>query len=474
MKRLVCACVAILGSAGAAAAQSSGELAELSLAAGYKAAFICSGVFNAGRTPEQIAGDELHRAYPNLRDELAALPDAEIDERKKIVTVAFDERQPPRVSAWRPHLGCAQLPTGADPEMVDRLPKAKVRMTRDLPRPLPRALIEDKAFVDTAAAAFDRKTYGEGTETTAVLVLKDGEVVAERYREGFGPDVSQRTWSVAKSIAATVIGAAVAEGHFDLEADENDGLRVADKAGLAAWSAPGDPRGEITLDNLLRMASGLDSTPAGNRTDDVYFGGGRVVDHAITRRKVAVPGENWRYANNDTMAAICALRERMDDDEKFWRFPFERVLHPIGMRNTYLETDWNGDFVLSSQVWTTAPDLARLGLLYLNDGVWNGRRILPERWVEYVSSPHPAQPPAARANGDPYAGYGAQFWLFGERFDLPAGSYAALGNRGQHVMIIPERNVVIVRRGFDEVGGTRFDIAAFSRDVLAALSDASE
>ncbi len=478
MRKIIARVSVIAGLWASAAAQSptlsSADLAGLSLAAGYKAAFTCSGVFNAGRTPEQLDGDEFARVYPNLREALDALPAAEIDEEKKTVSVAFDRRQPPRVAAWRPHLGCAQLPTGADPEMAARLPQAKVRMTRDLPRPLPRALSEDGALVKAVGDAFDRKTYGEGTETTAVLVLKDGEVIAERYREGFGPDVSQRTWSVAKSIAATVIGAAVEEGLFELSEDDAGLLRVADRAGLDAWSGSGDPRGEITLDNLLRMASGLDSTPAGNRTDDVYFGGGRVVDHAITRRKVAAPGENWRYANNDTMAAVRALRERMDDDKAFRRFPFERVLHPIGMRNTYLETDWNGDFVLSSQVWTTAPDLVRLGLLYLNDGVWNGRRILPERWVEYVSSPHPAQPLAARANGEPRPGYGAQFWLYGERFKLPAGSYAARGNRGQHVMIIPERNVVIVRRGFDEVGGTRFDIAALSRDVLAALDGAGE
>ena len=130
-----------------------------------------------------------------------------------------------------------------------------------------------------------------------------------------------------------------------------------------------------------------------------------------------------------------------------------------------LETDWNGDFIMSSQVWTTARDLARLGLLYLNDGVWEGKRILPEGWADYVASPAPAQP----QRGENNPGYGAQFWLFGAAQGLPEGSYAAQGNRGQYVMIIPAREVVIVRRGFDDGGG--FDMARFSADILAVLQE---
>jgi CubicO group peptidase (beta-lactamase class C family) len=214
------------------------------------------------------------------------------------------------------------------------------------------------------------------------------------------------------------------------------------------------------------MSSGLTSPHAGNRTDDVYFGGGRVVDHAIVNRLVAAPGARWRYANNDTMAAIRALRERMKNRNKFLEYPFREVLHPLGMERTFLETDWNGDFVLSSQVWTTARDLARLGLLYLNDGVWEGERILPEGWADYVATPAPAQPQDRRP-GENRPGYGAQFWLYGERHGLPEGSYAARGNRGQYLMIIPAHGVLVVRRGFDDGGG--FDLKRFSADILAAI-----
>ncbi len=435
---------------------------NLSLVAGYKAAFTCSAHFNAGRSVEQIAGDELNRILPTFSEAMPSMPDAVIDEDNKRVSVRYSDDFPPRMAQWRPHLGCVQLPTGATEEMADEVPVAKVRMTRDMVRPLPEALSDDADLAAVIEAAFDRATYGDGSETTATLVIKDGVIIAERYREGFDKDTPQRTWSVAKSIAASIIGAAV----------EKDLIDVDEPAGLDAWSAEDDPRGAIKVSDLLHMSSGLDNGPAGNRTDDIYFGGGRVIDHAATRRLIAEPGTRWYYANNDTMLAMRALHERMGDDDKFLAFPFEALLLKIGMRNTYLETDWNGDFILSSQVWTTARDLARLGLLYLNDGVWGEERILPEGWAAYVATPA-ADQPGPRANGDPNPGYGAQWWLYGESFGLPNGSYAARGNRGQYLMVIPERNVLIVRRGFDsnQPGGGRFDLAAFSRDILAALPE---
>ncbi len=441
-----------------AAFAQNADRSHLSLVAGYKAAFTCSAHFNAGRTVEQIAGDELNRIYRGYRDALADLPDAVIDEKKKRVSVTYLDGAPPRIAQWRPYLGCAQLPTRSSASAAKKLPVVAIKQNRALPRPLAEAMTDSAEVLGIVSSAFDRSTYGEGTETTAVLVVKDDAIIAEKYRDGFDAETPQRTWSVAKSIAATIIGAAV-----------EDGMIAVDKpTGLAAWSSPGDPRGAISLQNLLQMSSGLTSLTAGNRTDDVYFGGGRVVDHAITNRLVAEPGTRWRYANNDTMIAMHALRERMDNDKAFLEYPFSEVLLPLGMDRTFLETDWNGDFILSSQVWTTARDLARLGILYLNDGVWNGKRILPEGWAAYVATPAPDQP-GPRANGNPSPGYGAQFWLYDESWGLPDGTYAARGNRGQYLVIIPSRNVLVVRRGFDDGGG--FDVAKFASDILAALPE---
>ena len=456
MKNAVKAALTISLALGVAHAQAP-DPAHVSLVAGYKAAFTCSAHFNAGRSVDEIAGDELNRIYSDYREAMAGLPEAVIDEDAKTVSVSYDGGA--RIAAWRPYLGCAQLPTMTGEGAAGTLPYVKSFWDRAAPAPLTERLSNDPALLDIVDAALDRATYGEGTETTAVLVIKDGAVVAEKYREGFDATTPQRTWSVAKSIAATVIGAAVHDGLIEVD----------EPAGLKAWSSPGDPRGKITLENLLHMSSGLTSPAAGNRTDDVYFGGGRVVDHAITNRLVAKPGTRWRYANNDTMSAMRALRERMKNDQQYIEYPFWRVLLPLGMEHTFLETDWNGDFVMSSQVWTTARDLARIGLLYLSDGVWEGERILPKGWANYVAAPAPSQPPLTRANGAQMPGYGAQFWLFGERHGLPEGTYAAQGNRGQYLVIIPSRNTLIVRRGFDDGGG--FDIAKFSADAVAALGE---
>lgn len=475
MKRVCKTALSLIALAPSAALAQAPDPAALSIAAGYKAAFTCSATFNAGRTPEQIAGDELNRIYPDYREALAALPAAKIvrQTRKfagsnegsavyrtddtRYVSVAYDDAMPPRIALWRPALGCVQLPTGA---LLDDFKEALTApQGLEAPgeiTPLQKTAAAPPRLSSVVDKAFNRRSYGRGTETTAVIVVKDGAIIAERYRDGFDETTPQRTWSVAKSIAATIIGAAVHDGLID----------VGDDRLLAAWSAPGDPRARITLENLLHMSSGLTSGAAGNRTDDVYFGGGRIIDHALSNRLVAEPGARWRYANNDTMAAMRALRERIGAGAAYRRFPFERVLHPLGMTRTFPETDWNGDFVLSSQVWTTARDLVRLGLLYLDDGVVDGRRILPEGWARYVTTPAPAQP-ARERGGRARPGYGAQWWLYGARHELPDGTYAARGNRGQYLFIIPERNMLVVRRGFDDNGGAQFDVEQFVRDVLA-------
>ncbi len=466
--------------------KSAIDPALLSLAAGYKATFTCSSFFNAGRTLEQIAGDELNRIYPDFREAMATLPQAEIDEMAGQVTVHYLDNFPPRTSYWTGNTGCRQMPPGttdhrrlphegmmvpADPEPEEerKTPAEVSRSFKDrflqTAWPLGDQLRESPAFKTslgqkirpTIKKAFTRKTYGEGTETSAVLVIKDGTIIGEQYRDGFDLYTPQRTWSVAKSIAATVIGAAVHQGIISLD----------DKIMLAQWPE-GDPRREISLTNLLHMASGLDNGPAGNRTDEIYWGGGRVIDHATTERLIVTPGSRWYYANNDSLIAMRYLREAMGDDKAYSDFPFTAVLNRLGMKHTYPETDWNGDFIMSSQVYTTARDLGRLGLLYLNDGMWEGERILPEGFVNFITTPAPAQP-APRADGSERFGYGAQWWLLGGFEGLPGDTFAALGNRGQHLVIIPSQNLVIVRRGFDDNGGARFDIARFASDIATAL-----
>ncbi len=428
------------------------------LAAGYKASFLCSGLFVAGRTEPQIEAEELVGIYPELEPIVPTLK-ANIDRTAKTVSVAFDEKLPPRIAVFRPLVGCSTLPIGADASVAKRLPQLIVldggpRDNRPWPMGDMDAVVPpkgDEAALDkTVAAAFDKQSYGEGNDTTAVVILQDGKIVAEHYRDGFGKTIAQRTWSVGKSIAGTLIGRAKQDGLFDPSLP----------APIPEWQTPGDPRAAITTEMLMRMASGLHSDSAGNRTDALYFGGTAVTEQATGWPLEVAPNSRFRYANNDILLAVRGLRAKLGD-ARMLSYPFD-TFQQLGMTRTVAETDWQGNFILSSQVWTTARDLARLGLLYAQDGMWDGERFLPEGWIDFVRKPAGPQPPEGE-------GYGATFWLFGAKQGLPDGSYAAMGNRGQYVMILPEQKIVVVRLGLDSTKA-RFNIAKFSADVMATLT----
>jgi CubicO group peptidase (beta-lactamase class C family) len=443
-----------------AAAQVDSPRYVRAVAAGYKASFLCSDLFNAGISEAQVEADDLKRTYSEIEPIMPGLK-AEVDRQARTVSVAFDDKLPPRIAVWRPHLGCAQLPIGAGPEAARFVPRLSVNPAVDrsdrLPWPngdrnaagKPRGDV--RALSRAVDAAFDRRSYGQGSETTAVVIVQDGRIVAERYRPDFNMHMSQRTWSVAKSMAGTIVGAAVQQGIIDVNAP----------APIPEWQKAGDPRRGITTDHLLRMASGLHSEAAGNRTDAVYFGGTTVTENATAWPLEAAPGTRFRYANNDSLLAIRGLRAKLGEGERALAFPLTDLFWKIGMTRTVPETDWEGNHILSSQVWTTARDMARLGLLYVNDGVWNGERVLPPGWGNYVSRRGPAQPERGY-------GYGATFWTFLPDLGIPADAYIAQGNRGQYLAVIPSRRIVIVRRGYDGPG-TAFDPGRFTSDVLAAL-----
>lgn len=447
-----------------AAAQTATTPAEptaqqRSLAAGYVALTTCSAVFTARRmgaerSIESIRANELRGVYPEL--------DALVQETHEIddgvgFSAWWDRAMPLRSARFDFRTdGCTLLPVGwGEPPGRDHVhdPAGRVEVIFQPVRPagawpigdgaqIPRPPTPVRAVLDGAFSL-----SGARTSTTAVVVVQGGAIIAERYADGFGIHTPQRTWSVAKSIAATIIGAAVHRGEVDVNAP----------AAIANWQQDADPRRAITIDHLLHMASGLTSDSAGNRTDAIYFGGTAVDEQAPSWPLIAPPGSSFRYANNDTLLAVLAI------SPTFAAHPPRAFFDSVNMHATVAETDWRGNYVLSSQVWATARDLARFGMLYLNDGVWNGRRILPEGWRTYVSTPSGPQPP-----GD--FGYGASFWLMNRSDSVPADTIAAFGNRGQYVVIVPSRTIVIVRRGEDPAGA-RFDIAAFTRDVLAALDN---
>jgi CubicO group peptidase (beta-lactamase class C family) len=461
----VCAVAALTAPALAQEGGSSKEM-EAALAAGFKAGFTCSNHFIARVTENDMERNDFSGIYKDYQREFTRLPAAKIDEGKKLVSVTYAANMPPRLAAYRPGMGCTTLPIGADESALGFLPRFagwSVPAGEDRGSAIGSNVkielrTEEAARLELPVElAFDEQTYGNGTKTSAVVIVRDGQIVAEKYARGIGHETPQRTWSAAKSITATIIGAARKAGYVDLD----------HPAVLADWNKGADPRRAITLRNLLQMASGLDSGIDGSRTDRVYFGGVSVVDAATTRALEVRPGTRFKYANDDTLIAMRSLREAMKSDDQFHRFAYEKVLHKIGATHTTMEVDWNGDFVSSSQVWATARDLARIGQLYVQNGIWGGERVLPADWAEFVRTKGPAQP----AEG---AGYGAQFWLMDNVAGIPEGTFYMAGNRGQYVVIVPSMNAVVVRRGFDTIGGERFDIDRFAKDTLLALQAASD
>jgi len=319
--------------------------------------------FNAGQSIDQIEANELTGIYPDYRGEFSKLSRERIDTAAKTVSVRYSRSSPPRIAVWRKGMGCSLLPPGADASSASYLPSfggwpspGETDNASGIGDNVSVSLNTEFFEVLDAPVtfAFDGATYGADTKTTAVVVVQNGQVVAERYDRGIDAVTPQRTWSVAKSISATVLGAAVYDGILGLD----------NPAIIKSWSSGGDPRRSITLRNLLQMASGLDSGLSGSRTDRIYFGGGRVIDNAMNKMLEADPGTRFKYANNDTLMAMRALREALGSSAKYHSYPYKEVLLKIGATRTTLETDWNGDFVSSSQVWSTARDLARIGQLY--------------------------------------------------------------------------------------------------------------
>ncbi|HZP92842.1 MAG TPA: serine hydrolase [Burkholderiales bacterium] len=428
------------------------------IVAGYRALFTCSAHFFAGRPLEDIEKVELV--------DVAGLgyPDPVIDERRRVVTATDVSGKIVRIAAFRDTMGCTVLPPQWGMSDVPRLPYvpyAPAPEVSNIPFPagdrveLPADGLDPRyrALAPVLQRAFDGRNYGDaqGVVTTAVVVLKGGRIVAERYRPGFGIHSGYRTWSTSKSISAALIGIAARQGLLDLD----------DPVAVPEWSYPGDPRRVITYKQLLWMSSGLYS--GGANTYAVYFGGEDVVSAVTTTPLEAAPGTRWKYANNDTLLLLRALRHVLGDDLRYLRFPYDELLHPLGMYHTRMEVDHLGNFVGSSQTYTTARDLARFGLLLANDGVWNGKRLLPEGWVKFSATPAPTRPPVAGQWG-----YGAQFWLLDQMPGVPSGTFTTAGNKGQYVTVVPGHDLVIVRTGVDP-DGNRFWQDRLVADVVQAL-----
>ncbi|MEN1704409.1 MAG: serine hydrolase [Planctomycetota bacterium] len=436
---------------------------------GVQAVLMCNGLFTSERTVEQVFEQEL--AY--LSD---VLGDAEggpwsVDWERRGVAIGGGGNGPVMRAVFREGIGAVILAPDQTFDDIDSLPRMEPPCADedranvlwpdgDLVTERPLADDIDAGALEAASDwAFERES--DEQVTVSLVVVHKGEIVHERYAPGFDMHTRTRTWSTAKSVAATLIGVLVDDGRMSL-----------DEPVQIEWlprlrSPETDPRRAITLRHLLQMSSGLDPVDSfgmeyATGSGLAYWAGASSTRGARRRAMVREPGTLWEYENYDTLLAVLEMKRVLGSDEAYHAFPRSALLERIGMCSTLLSTDRFGDFILSSQVYTNARDLARFGLLYLNGGRWHGEQVISEDWIEFVRTPAPAT--VGRGGF-----YGGQWWLVPEgRMDVPRDAYSTAGNRGQYVIVIPSHDLVIVRRGLD-FGRQGFDRWDLAREVLRAF-----
>jgi CubicO group peptidase (beta-lactamase class C family) len=340
--------------------------------------------------------------------------------------------------------GCVTLPRGVDsvffePVAVESaLPDATMAwpMGDRLPDgPLPPEV--DRAKLEEAvAAAF----APDGALTAAFVVVHKGRLIAERYQDGLDHTTRLPGWSMGKSITATLMGQLIQEGAYDLWAP----------APVPEWQGADDLRRAIRIADLLRMSSGLrfvapqdpDYDPSRGYADHLYVYTGAIdaFRWAITRPLQWLPNTVGRYRNSDPLTLNYLIKQvAIARGEEYLSYPQRHLFDKLGIRRMVLEPDAYGNFLLQGYELGTGRDWARLGLLYVQDGVWNGERLLPEGWVDFVRTPAPAWSQPV---------YGGMFWLNRTAaWPVPADAFYMAGAGGQYTIIIPTHDLVVVRLG---------------------------
>ena len=441
---------------------------------GQQAILMCNGLFSGDRTLEQV-----------YEQELAFLPqpvgsprggDYVVDWDRKAVAIGAPGGTPVMRAAFRGGLGCIILAPDQTFEDIADLPELRLPPPPGDPARmswpdgdvvgevmLPQG-IDANALQAASDWAFDRESPEQ--VTLSLMVVHDGRIIHERYAPGVDMHTKTPQRPTAKSIAVTLIGMLVDEGRLAL--DEPLGLEWLPET----RSPETDPRNEITLRHVLNMSSGLETVDNqgleyATGSGMAYWAGSSSVNGALSRALFREPGTFWDYENYDTLLGVLAMKRALGDEQTYLEFPRRALFDKIGMRSTLPSTDRFGDFILSSQVYTNARDLARFGLLYLNGGVWNGERLISEEWIDFVRTPAPST--ASMGNQ-----YGGQWWLVPDgRDDVPSDAYSTAGNRGQYVVVVPSHDLVIVRRGLDygRQGFNRWDL---TREVLKAFGRVSD
>jgi CubicO group peptidase (beta-lactamase class C family) len=435
-------------------------------AAGF-AKVMCSAVFITGLDPDFAAENVGYFTAPyEMR---AKLGKPVVDRERKQVHVAVPGGVT-RTAVYLGDQGCVTLPLGKEsvafkPVLLkNSLPDTSKQtwpMGDMLPDDPPPSELDMTKVKEAADAAFDPP---EG-KTAAFVVTWKGRIIAERYAPGITAQTPLESWSMGKSVTATLMGVLIQQGAYELW----------QPAPIPEWQDGRDLRSEIRIADLLHMSSGLrikaledpDYDPTGTYPDHLYLytGGVDSFHYAATRPLQWLPGKVGRYRNTDPVLTNYLVRLAVEKrGDEYLSFPRRALFDKLGMRTMVLETDPFGNFLSQGHEFASARDWTRLGNLYLQNGLWNGERILPEGFVKFVST----LAPAWVADRNPV--YGGFFWINGDgSYPVPRSAYFMSGAGGQKTMIIPSHDLVVVRLGHYK--GLDEGMKSFKR-ALALLMEA--
>ncbi|WP_349956557.1 serine hydrolase [Rhizobium sp. ZPR3] len=403
--------------------------ALLRVGTGYAAKIVCSNVFLASRDPDAVLYDDV-QAPGNV---LLRLVTVSVDRANKRVTAAFLGFLAPNFALFRGASGCTSVPDGDFAAALNAAPFIEPKALDSSARTWPEG--------DAVLARSDSNTLHlldnealTGPKMRAVIVVHNGQIIAERYGHGFNAKTPLLGWSMTKTVNALLIGRLIYSGK----------LGISDTNLFRQWQH--DDRSKIKLSDLLAMRSGLAFNESyGSVTDAtrMLYLEPDMVSLPITAKLVTAPGAHFNYSSGTSVLLSAIWMDRVEDRQKAFDYPTDALFGPLGMTSAVLEQDARGTFAGGTYLYATARDWARLGQFLLQDGVWKGQRLLSEDFMDALKTP--------QRSGSRYTQ--AQAWVAapgGERnadAGVPADTFWLEGHDGQSMAIVPSLNLVLLRMG---------------------------
>lgn len=418
---------------------------------GYAAKIVCSNVFIAGRNPDQVLAEDVQApGHPLLR-----FVSVSVDREQRSVTAHIFGFAAPAEAVYREGLGCTSLPDGTVAVAPRYSPNYFSGLRPPADKPWPEGTTTDG---NAAIQDIIVKPELQGPGMRAIIVVKDGRIIAETYGKGFTRETPLLGWSMTKTVTAALVGRRIADGAMSLAANKL----------LPAWA--GDGRAAITLGDLMAMQSGLDFNEDYGTVADVtrmLYLESDMAAYTAAKPLVHPPGTQFSYSSGTTTLISRLWMDSFGSEDEALAYPRRALFRPLGMTSAVLEPDARGTFVGSSYMYATARDWARFALFLLRDGTWQGRALLPEGFVAFMRKP-------TDVSGGRY-GQG-QVWT--ETPTPPAGKPALppetfwmRGHDGQSIMISPTLDLAVVRLGLTP-SSAGYEVREMNARIVAALAPA--